>query len=136
MHDYHSKTGQGYGGEYRYNFGQGTDGNFSAHLDNTHAYTYVLDDGTQSSIPDQQTYEFRGNASQMLPGHLQARGNVSYFSSITASQAFNTNIYDQTRNNRTYGGNIVGAWSAYSLNATANHSEYFYDPENSSLSGS
>jgi hypothetical protein len=72
----------------------------------------------------------------MLPGHLRARANVNYFSSIVTSQTFNTNIYDASRNQRSFGGNVVGAWSTYTMNATMDHSEYFYNLTDSALSGS
>src|SRR5262249_14015489 len=61
--------------------------------------------------------------------------NVSYFSSIESSQTYNTNIYDASRNQRTFGGNLVGAWSSYTLNATLDHSEYFYSTTDSSITG-
>ena len=32
--------------------------------------------------------------------------NVNYFSSIVSSQTFNTNIYDASRNQRSFGGNV------------------------------
>ena len=51
-------------------------------------------------------------------------------------QTFNTNIYDASRNNRSFGGNVVGAWGTYSLNGTFDHSEYFYDTTSSGISGS
>jgi LPS-assembly protein len=135
-HDWFSKTGQGYGGEYRYNYGMGTDGNLRAHVDDTHETTYVLDDGKENVVAASRSYEIRGNANQLLPGNLRASANANYFSSITASQAFNTNIYDITRNQRSYGGNVVGAWNSYTLNATAVRSEYFNTPTTSSLAGS
>ena len=31
MHDWYTSAGQGVGGEYRYNYGNGTDGNFNVH---------------------------------------------------------------------------------------------------------
>ena len=136
MHDWFSKTGQGYGGEYRYNYGQGIDGILRAHVDDTHETTYVLDDGSESKQPASRSYEIRGNANQMLPGNLRARANANYFSSITASQTYNTNIYDITRNQRSYGGNVVGAWSSYSLNTTVDRSEYFQNNTSSSIYGS
>ena len=37
---------------------------------------------------------------------------------------------------RAFGGNVVGAWGTYSLNATMDHSEYFYNLTDSVLSGS
>jgi len=43
---------------------------------------------------------------------MRARANVNYFSSIETSQQFNTNIYDASRNMRSFGGNLVGAWAS------------------------
>jgi LPS-assembly protein len=134
MHDWSSKTGQGAGGEYRYNVGTG-DGNLRAYVDDRHAATYVLPDGSSSISPAERSYDIRGNLNQVLPGNLRAQANVNYFSSIQSSQTFNTNIQDISRNQRSYGGNIVGAWRSYMLNATFMHSEYFYDQSNSSVTG-
>ena len=38
----------------------------------------------------------------------------------------NTNIYDISRNQRDFGGNVVGTFGRYSLNATIDHREYFF----------
>ena len=140
-YDWFSKVGQGIGSEYRYNFGGGTDGNIRAYYLDQHATSYALEDGSTSDISASQSYEIHGGANQLLPGGLRARARVDYFSSIVTSQTFNTNIYDLSRNQRSYGGNIVGSWPTYSLNATLDHSEYFYpsDPNTvpqSVLSGS
>ena len=135
LHDWFSKTGQGFGSEYRYNAGTG-DGSIRAYLDDQHAATYVNDDGSTSTSPGERSYEVRGGVSQILPGNIRARASVNYFSSIATSQAFNTNIYDSSRNMRSFGGNIVGAWGKYTLNATLDHSEYFYNLTDSVLSGS
>ncbi|HJZ70275.1 MAG TPA: putative LPS assembly protein LptD [Vicinamibacterales bacterium] len=135
MHDWFSKTGQGYSSEYRYNYGLGTDGNFRVHVDDTHATSYPQSDGTVTTIDASRTFEIRGAANQKLPGNIRARGSANYFSSIQASQAFNTNIYDISRNQRTFGGNVIGAWSTYTLNATIDHSEYFNTTTTSSVSG-
>jgi LPS-assembly protein len=135
LHDWFSKTGQGIGSEYRYNAGSG-DGNIRAYLDNQHGSTYVDDFGGSNTTPATRSYEIRGGANQQLPFGLHARANVNYFSSIETSQQFNTNIYDASRNSRTFGGNVVGAWGKYSLNATVDHSEYFYNLTDSTLNGS
>ena len=135
LHDWFSKTGQGVGSEYRYNLGTG-DGNIRAYLDDQHATTYTLDNGTQTGTPASRSYEIRGGANQLLPFNLRARANVNYFSSIATSQTFNTNIYDASRNNRSFGGNVVGAWGKYSLNVTMDHSEYFSNLTDSYLAGS
>ena len=137
LHDWFSKTGQGVGGEYRYNFGNGTDGNIRTYLRDQHEATYAQDNGNDPlTVAASRSYEIRGGASQLLPGNLHARARIDYFSSIVSSQTFNTNIYDSSRNQRSFGGNVVGAWAGYALNATLDHSEYFYDTTNSVLSGS
>ena len=135
LYDYYSKTGQGFGSEYRYNAGTG-DGNIRAYLDDQHATTYTDDLGNSRPYDAARSYEIRGSANQQLPFNMRGRAQVNYFSSIAQSQTFNTNIYDASRNIRSFGGNVVGAWGKYSLNATLDHSEYFYDLNNSVLSGS
>ena len=136
LHDWFSKTGQGVGGEYRYNFGGGSDGNVRTYVLNQHDTTLLGSDGSETLYPGSRSYEVRGSANQVLPGNLRARGRVDYFSSIATSQTFNTNIYDASRNSRSFGGNVVGAWNGYSLNGTFDHSEYFYDTTNSGVTGS
>jgi LPS-assembly protein len=133
-HDWFSKTGQGVGTEYRYNAGTG-DGSIAAHLDDNHAATYTDSNGLATTTDASRTYEIRGAASQLLPFNLRSRATVNYFSSIVTSQAFNTNIYDSSRNDRSFQGNVVGAWGKYTLNVTLDHSEYFSDVNNSYLAG-
>ena len=134
LYDWFSKTGQGTGGEYRYNFGGGSDGNLRAYLLDEHETTYAQDDGTTSTVAAARNYEIRGNAEQIFPGHLRARANIDYFSNLATNQTINTNIYDTSRNRRTYGANVVGAWSNYSFNGTFDHSEYFSDAAGTSSS--
>jgi len=107
------------------------EGNLIGRLRDQHATVY--DNG--GSLPDSRSYDIRGNATQALPFHLRARANVSYFSSIESSQLNNVNIYDLSRNSRSFGGNIVGSWGKYSFNSTFDHREYFYDTKSSVLSG-
>ena len=135
-YDWFSKVGQGTGAEYRYNFGGGSDGNIRAYLLDQHDSDYAQPDGTTTTLPASRSFEVTGAASQLLPGNLRARARISYFSSVTAMQTFNTNIYDASRNQRNIGGNLVGAWGHYSLNGTFDYSEYFYGADSSSVSGS
>ena len=53
-----------------------------------------------------RSYEIRGGANQLLPGHLRARAASTIFPSIATSQTLNTNIYDISRNQRDFGGNV------------------------------
>ncbi len=132
MHDWFANTGQGFGSEYRYNFGGGSDGNVRAYLLNEHEATYTLDDGTASTLPGTRSYEIQGGASQQLPFGFHARGRVNYFSSLTTMQTLHTNISDASRNQRSYGANLVGVLNGFSINGTFDHSEYFYSASDSS----
>ncbi|MBI3400576.1 MAG: LPS-assembly protein LptD [Acidobacteria bacterium] len=136
MHDWFSKVGQGIGGEYRYNYGLTGNGFLNAYMLNQHEATYVQADGTETTTDANRYFQLRGTTSETLPGNIRVRGNLNYFSSISTSQTFNTNIFDATSNQRTIGGNVVGAWSSYTLNGTLDHNEYFYNATDSSLSGS
>jgi LPS-assembly protein len=135
MHEWYSKTGQGLAGEYRYNVGGGSDGYFSGHFRNERATAYLSSAGLVA-VPASRTYELRGAANHRLPGRLRARANVDYFSDLTQSQTYNNDIYNATRNQRTFGGNVVGAWGTYSLNGTFDHREYFYGTTSSNVTGS
>jgi LPS-assembly protein len=126
MHDWYTSAGQGVGGEYRYNYGSGTDGNFNIHLLNQKETTYSLDNGTTSTLPAERSYEIRGGANQGLSSLYRARASVNYFSSIISMQTLNTNIYDASRNTRNYGGNVIGLSNGLSVNGTLDHNEYFY----------
>jgi LPS-assembly protein len=135
VHDWFSKTGQGVGGEYRYNLGIG-DGNLRAYMLDQHAATYAQPGTSPTTSAASRDFDIRGSAVHLLPGNIRARANVSYFSSLISSQTFNTSIYDLSRNVRSFGGNLVGAWGDYSMNATFDHSEYFRNATDSNLSGS
>ena len=89
-----------------------------------------------ADVPALRSYELNGTANQLLPGRLRAVGRVNYFSSIVTNQTFNTNVNDASRSQRTFGGNVVGAWGTYSLNGTFDHNEYFYSQTSSAVSGS
>ena len=131
LHDWFSKTGQGVGAEYRYNFGGGDDGNFSAYmLDDQHAATYTRRRRRDSPLTASRSYEIRGGANQLLPGNLRARASVNYFSSIaTVADVQHQHLRRVAQPARSYGGNVVGAWRTYSLNGTFDRSEYFYNAD-------
>jgi LPS-assembly protein len=130
MHDWYSQAGQGVGSEYRYNFGGGSDGQFSGHLLNQSAT--VAPDG--NPLPP-RAFELRGSANQALPHNLRLRARVNYFSNLDVMQSFNTNVYDVSRNQRSYAGNLVGAWKTFSLNGTYDYTEYFTSQTSSGVVG-
>src|SRR5262245_53975091 len=126
MHDWFTSTGQGFGNEYRYNYGGGSDGEMRAYLLKENETTLVGPNGATTTLPGERSYEIRGNVNQPLPHGFRARARANYFSSLATMQTLNTNIYDASRNQRSFGGNIVGVVNGFSVNGTLDHSEYFY----------
>jgi LPS-assembly protein len=124
LYDWFSKTGTGGGVEYRFNRGGGSDGQISAYRLDQHEATYQVATGT-TTLPAERSFTVNGNANHLFPFNLRSRARVNYFSSITSNQTFNTNINDAARNNRSYGGNVVGGWGSYSLNGTFDRNESF-----------
>jgi LPS-assembly protein len=135
-HDWFSKTGWGGGSEYRYNYGPGSNGAFHGNFLDEHEATYVDDAGNTSIQPANTSWELHGGANQTLPGNLRARARVDYFSSLVEMQSYQMNYTNAYQNQRTFGGNVVGAWRSYSLNATVDHTDYFSSATSSSTSGS
>jgi LPS-assembly protein len=135
MHDWYSKTGQGVGTEYRYNVGGGSDGGVRAYMLDEHDASYVQPDGSVKPLSAQRSYDVDGEANHLLPGNFRARARIDYFSSITTNQTFHTNINDASRNVRSYGGNVVGAWRGYSVNGTFDRNEWFNTTTSSGVTG-
>ena len=132
LYDWYSNGGQGVGSEYRYNFGPGSNGNFKTYWLDQKATT----DDSGAGLDASRSYELRGAANQGLPRGFRARANVNYFSSITSMQTLNTNVYDASRNSRSFGGNIVGVVNNVSVNGTFDRNETFYGTNSSATSGS
>jgi LPS-assembly protein len=124
-HDWYSKTGNGFGGEYRYVLAPGSQGNGMAYLLNERETTYV-DGGSTTTTPARREFHLRGDVAQRLPGGLYARASTNYFTSITTQQRYQQDIYRATDRRRGYGGNISGNWGAYSLSTTLDRNDTFY----------
>jgi lipopolysaccharide assembly outer membrane protein LptD (OstA) len=136
MHDWFTKTGQGVGSEYRYNFGGASNGDLKAYLLDQHEATYAQPDGSVIPVPGSTSYEIHGNATQFFPFGIRARGRVDYFSSIVENQSFNMNYLNAYASQRSYGGNAIGAWGTYSMNATLDHTQWFSSATQSTTTGS
>ena len=130
-YDWFSLTGQAVGGEYRYIAAPGSEGNIRTYVLQQNATSYE----TGGSLPESQSFEIRGTAIQKLPGNMRARANVDYFSDITVQQSYYSNLYDASRRQRVYGGNVSGAWGAWNLSGTYNRNELFYGDTDSVTNG-
>ena len=126
MYDWYSQGGQGVGTRYRYNEGPTSNGNIDA---------YTLDQQQSALLPASHSLNVQGGMNQSLPWNLRMRGNINYFSNIATNQTFNTDVYNASQSQRSFGINLVGAWRNYSLNVTANRSEVFYNPTDSIVTG-
>lgn len=136
MYDWFSKTGMGYGSEYRYLMSGGSGGNFSFYRLNEHETSYTDTEGRETLIPGRQSFQVRAAVSQTLPGRLRATGRVDYFSSLAAQQQYNSNIYQASQVSRSYGGGLSGTYGPYTISGSLDRSEYFWSSTTSQVSGS
>ena len=136
MHDWFSKTGQGYGSEYRYNYGATETGYFRAYTAREHNATYVDDTGQVTTQALGNSYQLQGAATQLFPGNIMTRARVDYFSNLVQQQSFNMNFVNAYAQNRSFGANAVGAWRTYTMTATMDHTDSFSSATQSATYGS
>ena len=137
-HDYFSKTGQGFGGEYRYVQSTASSGNLQTYYLDEHDAQYEQPDGTfktQTGIP---SYQINGSLLQALPAHLRLTGSANYFSSLAAQQRYQQNLYAATNRTRSFGVNVSGNWGANTVSGTVERNETFSgdSSDNSNTTGS
>jgi LPS-assembly protein len=135
LHDWFSKTGQGYGGEYRYELGGGSQGNSRVYLINERETTFVDASGREVTQPSKRSYQVTGGLTQALGGGFRARANADYFSDIVTQQRYQQNIYHATNSRRGFGGNITGSWGGYFISGTLERTDYFYPDQTVTTQG-
>jgi LPS-assembly protein len=138
FHDYFSKTGQGFGGEYRYVQSPTSSGNLQTYVLREHDATYEQPNGTTTTQPGIDSYQVNGSLLQSLTPHLRLTGNANYFSSLAAQQRYQQNLYAATNRTRSFGINAVGNWGANTVSGTVERNEIFSDVnnDNSNVTGS
>jgi LPS-assembly protein len=135
MHDWYSKTGQGIGGQYRYELGAGNRANAELNLLNEHPAEYQQSDGSVRTTEASRTFLMRGGLSQALGAGLHARANVNYTSSLAVQQKYQQDILQTTNRNRNIGGNVTGNWQEYVMSATFEKNDTFYEEDNYTTTG-
>ncbi len=135
LHDWYTKTGQGMGSEYRYAAAPGSEGQFRGYWLSEKAASFEQPGGGTTTTPGGRSHEFNGGVAQMLPFGLRARARVDYFSSLVTQQLYNTNIYEASRRQRTFGGNVTGAWGGVSVTGNIQRSELFTSTTDSIVNG-
>lgn len=139
FHDLFTSTGQGFGGEYRYVAGPGSQGNAETYFLNERETTLTdqFGPGTgESSFPARRSYQLRGNAQHRVSDSITARGQIDYFSDVTVQQTYQTNVFEASNSSRSFGGNVTGSFGAYTLSGTGDVAETFFGAEDASLYGS
>jgi LPS-assembly protein len=134
-YDWYSKTGQGVGGEYRYELGAGNRGNAELNMLNEHGAEYRQDDGTVRTTEAARNFLIRGGLSQALGHGLHARANVNYTSSLEVQQRYQQNILQTNNRTRIIGANLTGNWQAYVMSATFDRNDIFYDTDSYTSTG-
>ena len=95
LHDWFSKTGQGFGAEYRYVAAPGSDGQIRFYNLSEHEAEYDNGAGGLTTTPARESYQVNGALSQRISKSFRARGRVDYFSDISVQQTYSQNIYDR-----------------------------------------
>ena len=135
-HSFYSKTGQSFGGEYRYLQGAGSSGNIQTSAVREHTALYTQPDGSVRTVDPINSYQINGSVLQTLPGRLRLSGNANYFSSLIAQQRYQQNVFAATNRTRNFGVNLSGNWGANSISGTVDRNETFTNDTDSQISGS
>ena len=125
-HNWFSKTGHGFGSEYRYVLAPGSQGNSRFSFVNERPTTYLDSNGVERSVDGSKSYSVAGDIVQRLPLGLRARSNIDYFSNIRTQQRYQQDLYRSTNRRRRYGANVAGSWGSYIFSATADRNDTFY----------
>jgi LPS-assembly protein len=133
LHDYHSRTGQGVGGEYRYATGPGSTGTLRVyHL----RERQVTDEATGSvSAPARRSVQVQGTLAQRLGSSWRLRGRADYFSSLELLQAYSQDVSQASNRTRVLSGSLAGTVAGLAVSASADRREYFYDATSTSTYG-
>ncbi|MEO5823282.1 MAG: putative LPS assembly protein LptD [Vicinamibacteraceae bacterium] len=136
MHDWFSKTGQGYGGEYRYVASNSSNGQLRVYRLDERAATYVQK-GVEVEQAATDSLDLRGSIVQALPGGFRARGSVDFTTDLAARQRYQQDLASATSPVRSYQGNVSGALGrGNTISATYGVSETFYGLDDSWTIGS
>jgi LPS-assembly protein len=135
-HSFYSKTGQGYGGDYRYIQSGGSSGSVQTSFLREHETDYEQANGTTLTVPALQSYQINGAVVQQLPASLRLSGSANYFSSLISQQRYQQDVFAATNRSRTFGGNISGNWDGHSISGTIDRNEVFTNDTDSNVLGS
>lgn len=120
--------GDGRGAEYRYNRGDGSQGNVRMYRLNEPEAEIASQGGTRTRDP-RLSYEYRGNVRQGLPADWTMRGQIDYFTDIDVRQTYHANVFDASNSRRSVSGNVSGPIGEFELSGTYDYSERFFNTD-------
>jgi LPS-assembly protein len=136
MHDWFSKTGQGYGGEYRYVASSTSSGQLRVYRLEERATSYRQND-VDVPVAATDSLDLRGAIVQALPAGFRARGSVDFTTDLAARQRHQQDVYSATTPLRSYQGNVSGSLGrGNAISATYGVSEVFHGTDDSRTVGS
>lgn len=124
-HDWFSKSGNGFGGEYRYVMAPGSEGAATVYMLKEREITAEEATPTLRPRPASSSYRIDGGLTQRLGPGLRAQANVNYFTSLQTQQRYQQDVFRATQRYRTFGGNLTGNWAEYVFSARVDQSDYF-----------
>jgi len=134
-YDWFSKTGSGYGADYRRTGLDASSAYLRFYRLNEKPVTYDNGAGGLNSAPGRQSFQVNSTLVQAMPLNLKARARIDYFSSVDVQQTYNFNPLDASRSQRYIMGGITGNWGLFGAGVTTDRSEYFYNASSSAISG-
>ena len=136
VHDWFSKAGQGFGGEYRYVLAPGSEGSARVYTLNESEVTAEEATGERPARPGARSYTVTGGLSQQLPLGMRAQASANYFTSLVTQQRYQQDVYQATQRQRSFGGNLNGNWSGYALSVRVDQTDYFDNDDTLTRTGS
>lgn len=120
FHDWTSKSGQGFGSEYRYVQSNDANGRLNFYMFETPPVK--SDDGVAAGNGSRST-RVDGNMNQGLPHRFRLIGSINYFTDVATQQVYQDVATSQQRS---FGATLTGNLGKFRLTATADQQESFY----------
>jgi LPS-assembly protein len=134
FHDWFTRTGQGFGSEYRYVAGPQSLGNVQFYRFQQKDSTFT--DGGQSTVlPANTIYRISSAVTQQVGATMRAQANVDYFSDVALQQLYYQNVYQATQRQRRIAGGLSGASGPLSAGIYYSRTEIFSSNTSSSIYG-
>jgi lipopolysaccharide assembly outer membrane protein LptD (OstA) len=135
MHNWLTRSGQGYGAEYRYIENAQSSGSLKIYRFSRKETNYGSN-STSLTLPANQSIDVQSAVNHRLTQQLRARARVDYFSDVYTQQLYYQNIYQATQSTRVIDGSVSGTFGRLSTSAQYSRNEYLNGPTSTTLYGS